>query len=209
MHVPATWTRKYLWLLTRIFVAEFVGSFILVLPSIIIDGKGAYEPLVAGMATGGGLYVAIWIAYPVSGAHINPVMTLASYITKRIHLPHIALYFLAQFAGALMATGTGLAISPFFTKSISNTTNTSVTITAMTVPSPGVTERMALAVEVLISCILVIVYLTTIDEHRPANWALGTGVNMALAMMFTQAGNTIVAVSLLLLFVYEQEHFLI
>ncbi len=167
-------------------MAEMVGAGIVNLPALVIDTRATYEPVVAGVAMGGGFYVAVWVIYHVSGAHINPILTLASLLTKRIKLCYLPLYFLAQFCGVLISTGIGMYISPF---------QTNATYPGMVFPKPEVTERQALSIEVLTSMMFCAVYLTTIDETRPANWALGSGVSMAMTMMFVQTGTVIIAVS--------------
>ena len=179
--------RDYAWLLARIFVAEMIGSGIFILPSILINYPTTYEPLVAGISTGGGLYVAIWITYPTSGAHINPIISLTAFLTRRIKLPHLVFYWISQLAGALLSTATGLVITPFGKKE---------KFWTMTFVQPEVSERQALMVEALTASVLVIVYLATIDSKRPSNWALGTGLNMALPLMLAVIGGVIISVSL-------------
>ncbi|CDI97478.1 Aquaporin [Echinococcus multilocularis] len=178
--------RDYVWLLVRIFVAELIGSGIFILPAILITSPTQYEPLVAGIAMGGGLYVAIWITYPTSGAHINPIISLIAFLNKHIKLHHLVFYWIAQLAGALLCTLIGLNILP---------PGSNETFRGMTFPHPDVSERQAFLVETLTTSVLVIVYLATIDLRRPENWGLNTGLNMALPLMFTVIGNEIIAES--------------
>ena len=185
----APW-RDYVWILVRVFVAEMIGSGIFILPSILINYPTPYEPVVAGIATGGGLYVAIWIAYPTSGAHINPIISLTAFLTRRIKLPHLVVYWISQLAGAIVCTLIGLSITPF---------NKKKRFWSMTFVQPEVSERQALVVEALTSCVLVIVYLATVDSKRPVNWALGSGLNMALPLMLAVIGGVIISVRFFLL----------
>ncbi|KAM3176971.1 hypothetical protein ACTXT7_005446 [Hymenolepis weldensis] len=175
---------KYLWLMTRIFVAELIGSALFILPANIIPSPTVYEPLMAGIAMGGAFYVAIWITYPTSGGHINPIISLTSFLQQNINLSHLLVYWFAQFLGAFLGTVTGLKITPFG----QNETNW-----RLTQPLPSVSEGQAFVVEILTGCILVNVYLSTIDLKRPENWGLSTGLNMALPLMLSVMGIVIIS----------------
>ena len=90
-------------------VAEFVGTLLLL---AIVVGSGIMGERLAGgnvavallanaAATAGGLYVLIELFGPVSGAHFNPVVTLAM-AWRRETLPAPATaYVAAQLAGAI------------------------------------------------------------------------------------------------------------
>ena len=75
----------------KIFIGEFIGSCFLVM---IIVGSGIMAQnltddiavmLIANtLATGAGLFVLITSIGDISGAHFNPVVTLAMYFTNKI-----------------------------------------------------------------------------------------------------------------------------
>ena len=77
-----------------IFVAEFIGTFILVL-SILATGN----PLFIAAA----FLAAITIASKVSGGHINPVVSLVMLMNGTIKSTQFLVYVPAQIAGALVA----------------------------------------------------------------------------------------------------------
>ncbi|KAM7535339.1 hypothetical protein Aperf_G00000102536 [Anoplocephala perfoliata] len=133
---------------------------------------------------GGIFFVAIWIIYPTSGAHINPIISLVVCLQQHISLAHLLVYWFAQLAGAFLATIIGLSITPF---------GKNQTHWRMTQPLPGVSERQAFVLEILAGCILIVVYLSTTDPKRPINWGLSTGLNMALPLMFTVTGIAIIS----------------
>ena len=95
--------------LARPLIAEFAGTALLL---AIVVGSGIMGERLAGgndaiallgntVATGAGLIALIHIFGPVSGAHFNPVVTLAMLIRRHI-APGTALAFIvAQFAGAV------------------------------------------------------------------------------------------------------------
>lgn len=95
--------------LTRRLTAEFLGTAGL-LAAIIGSGIMA-ETLSGGndgvaligctAAIGAALVVLIWLFLPVSGCHINPAVTLALLLRRRIAPADAALYVPVQAAGAL------------------------------------------------------------------------------------------------------------
>ena len=95
---------------TRRLVAEALGSALLL---AVVIGSGIMGERLAGgnvavalmgntLATGAGLVVLIAVFGPISGAHFNPVVTLAFALRQKIG-PRIALaYVAAQVAGAVL-----------------------------------------------------------------------------------------------------------
>jgi glycerol uptake facilitator-like aquaporin len=87
--------------------AEFVSTALLAL-SIVGSGHMAsgltddlaLTLLINGLAIAAGLAVAIRLAAPISGAHINPVVTLVLAIYKKITVAKGLFYVLAQVSGA-------------------------------------------------------------------------------------------------------------
>jgi len=103
----------------RAVVAEFVGTAFLLLAVIgsgimaqrLCSGNVGLELLVNTIATGGAL-VAIIVAFgPVSGAHLNPAVTLADAWQGGIAWTMVVPYMIAQVSGAL--AGTALANAMF------------------------------------------------------------------------------------------------
>ena len=98
----------------RKLVAEFVGTFLLVFlavgaavfgigAKVGVDGAGPGNGVV-GVALAFGL-VLLAMAYafgPVSGAHVNPAVTLAMLIGRRMPTNEAVGYWIAQFAGAIL-----------------------------------------------------------------------------------------------------------
>ena len=93
----------------RQLVAEFLGSALLL---AIVVGSGIMGERLAGgnvaiallansIATGAGLVALITIFGPLSGAHFNPVVSLAEAVMGRLAWRAVLPYLLAQFAGAL------------------------------------------------------------------------------------------------------------
>lgn len=97
----------------RKLLAEFIGTFLLVFLAVGAavfgiaalvgaDGKGPGNGVV-GVALAFGL-VLLGIAYafgPVSGAHVNPAVTLAMLLGRRLPVGDAIGYWIAQFLGAI------------------------------------------------------------------------------------------------------------
>jgi glycerol uptake facilitator-like aquaporin len=87
--------------------AEFVSTALL---ALVIVGSGhmasgltddlALTLLINGLAIAAGLAVAIKLAAPISGAHLNPVVTLVMAIYQKITMIKGLFYVLAQVSGA-------------------------------------------------------------------------------------------------------------
>jgi len=104
-------------LLTRKLIAEAIGTFLLVFLAVGAavfgiaakvgsDGNGPGNGVV-GVALAFGL-VLLGIAYafgPISGAHVNPAVTLGMLLGRRMPASEAVGYWIAQFIGAIAAGG--------------------------------------------------------------------------------------------------------
>jgi len=90
--------------MTKPVLAEFLGTFTLVFVgacAVVMAGQfGVMLPAFAhGFAVLGGAFM----FGAISGAHFNPAVTFAMLITRNIDLMKAIFYWLAQFAGAILA----------------------------------------------------------------------------------------------------------
>jgi aquaporin Z len=87
------------------YVAEFIGTFFVVLSSLLCQHGGASElaPLAAGMM----LMAMIYLFREVSGAHFNPAVSLAFFMSETIDRIDFLYYFLAQCVAAVLAATFG------------------------------------------------------------------------------------------------------
>ena len=91
----------------RKLVAEFIGTFLLVLIAVGSAVSGLKSAGVIAVAISFG-FVLIFVAYafgPVSGAHVNPAVTLAMVIARKQPIAEAVGYWVAQFLGAIVAAG--------------------------------------------------------------------------------------------------------
>lgn len=126
----------------------------------------------------------------VSGAHINPSVTLAKYICKGISLPMALLYFVAQILGAIIGYGLLLASLPNNVVRSSDTPDG----VCITVVAKDITLWQGLLIEFLLTCILVIVCCAVWDPRNakfhdsvPIRFGLAVGCLALTAGQFTGA----------------------
>ncbi len=94
----------------RASVAEFTGTAMLLIAVVgsgimaqrLCGGNVGLALLANALATGGALVALILAFGPVSGAHFNPVVTLADASRGGLPWRHVPGYVLAQFAGAIV-----------------------------------------------------------------------------------------------------------
>lgn len=94
----------------RPLVAEFLGTALLLMAVVgsgimgdrLAGGNVAIALLANALATGAALVVLILTFAPVSGAHLNPVVSLLTAVEGRLAWPAVASYVAAQMAGALV-----------------------------------------------------------------------------------------------------------
>jgi len=87
----------------RSWLAEFIGTFFLVLTigcTVIPGAPGVIAPL----AIGGALMVMVYAVGHISGAHLNPAVTLAIFIRGRCEAKQLIPYWMAQLLACLAAS---------------------------------------------------------------------------------------------------------
>ena len=136
--------------LIRRLAAEAFGTFVLV-----FAGTGAIVFGVphVGVAFAFGLAVMamVYAVGGVSGAHLNPVVTLGFALAGHFRAKDVFPYILSQFAGAFAASALLLAITPFEPHRL-----------GQTLPGIGVLPRDALVVEAILTLVLMYSILSVV-----------------------------------------------
>lgn len=81
------------------YVYEFIGTFFLMLTV----GMTAHIGLFAPLAIGAILAVMVFAGGHISGGHYNPAVSLAVFIRNQLSFKDLSLYWLVQFAAAVIA----------------------------------------------------------------------------------------------------------
>jgi aquaporin Z len=160
--------------LGRRIAAEAFGTFALVFVAVGGDAMGRLAPDridSTALAAAPGLMVTalIYAIGDVSGAHLNPAVTLA-FVGKRLFpIPWLPIYWVGQLAGAILASG---VVAVLFRATVDAGVST-----------PHVPDGTAFALEVVLTTLLVTVILGTADRARVVgpNAALAVGATIVLA----------------------------
>jgi len=138
----------------RIFIAEFIGTFTLVFAgtgSMMVDimTNGAIGNLGIAAAFGLAVMVMVYTIGAISGAHINPAVTIGFAVSKKIPIKRIPLYWSAQLSGAILASVSLKLL-------LGDIGNLGVT-------QPADSVLAALAMEVVLSLLLMMVILAVVS----------------------------------------------
>ena len=88
-------------------LAEAFGTFCLVFAgtaAIVVHGDGAVAHIGVALVFGLVVFAMISALGDISGAHINPAVTLGFYLARRIPGTMVAPYVLSQCSGAILAS---------------------------------------------------------------------------------------------------------
>lgn len=84
------------------YIAEFIGTFFFV--SVILNSLKKNTGMSSvPVAIGIGLVAAIILSGPISGGHLNPVVSLVTYLNGSMNQNELMFYVIAQCAGAFAA----------------------------------------------------------------------------------------------------------
>lgn len=96
-------------MVTKKFIAEFIGTFVLVLigPGTAVLGGGIYGVGILGIAAAFGVAITAmcYSIGTISGCHINPAVSISMFINRRIKLSELIYYIIAQCLGSIAASG--------------------------------------------------------------------------------------------------------
>lgn len=87
------------------YIAELLGTFALAF--VVILGVSAKIPIAVPIAAAATVGMIVYLIGPVSGAHVNPAITLALWSIKKINAKNALGYIIAQFIGAGLAMWIG------------------------------------------------------------------------------------------------------
>lgn len=90
--------------------AEFLGTFILivfgvgVVAQVVLSGQENGQYLSINLGWGFAVTMGVYVSGGISGAHLNPAVTLAFAVHRKFPWKKVGPYCLAQFAGAFVAS---------------------------------------------------------------------------------------------------------
>jgi glycerol uptake facilitator protein len=117
----------------------------------------------------------------ISGAHINPAVTIALWATKKFPAKDALGYIIAQFIGAFI----GAAL--FFT--IAGPESLSIGGLGATAPFPGISIWQAVIAEIIGTFILMLVIMGAAVDKRASPGFAGLAIGMTVAAVIIAIGN--------------------
>ncbi|MBI3165396.1 MAG: aquaporin [Chloroflexi bacterium] len=158
----------------KVFLAEFIGTFALV---FIGAGAGAANAGLVGVALAHGLTLMVF-AYAfgyISGTHVNPAVTFGLALQGAVKWSEAAVYWAAQFIGAISAAG----LLHLLAGSMGGSINAGATVGVLTDSQP----ILAMVVEAVLTFFLVNTILHTAVAGRGgpmAGFAIGMTLTAAI-----------------------------
>ncbi|KAJ6346904.1 hypothetical protein OIU76_003568 [Salix suchowensis] len=167
--------------LARKVGAEFIGTLILIFAgtaTAIVNQKTQGSETLIGLAASSGLAVMIVILSTghISGAHLNPSITIAFAALKHFPWKHVPAYIAAQVLASLCAA---FALKGLFHPVMGG---------GVTVPSGG--NGQAFALEFIISFILMFVVTAVATDTRAVGELAGIAVGATVMLNIFIAGET-------------------
>ncbi len=161
----------------RLF-AEMLGTFMLVVVAAgggILHGEGQISLAAAVVAPGLMVMAIILFMGAISGAHLNPVVSIAFALRRDFAWYRVFAYVVAQLVGATLACLFLLAVFG------------NIQHLGATLPGPGYHDWQALLMETLLTAVLVSVILGTASQAQNVGTigALGVGGYIALAGLWS------------------------
>jgi MIP family channel proteins len=171
-------------------IAELMGTFILVFGGTAVavgailsrpTAGTAYDSLAIALAFGLTLAAVVAAIGHVSGAHVNPAVTLGMAAARKFPWNYVPIYVGAQLVGAVLAAlATWVTFGGAGARSEANL--------AATYPAQGVGDLQAFIVEILITFILVFVVMAVATDDRAPAAIAPIAVGFALAVGVFIAG---------------------
>lgn len=158
------WPRWSFW---RAGIAEFMSSllFLYIAIQTMMGNKRKDDPCLGvgtqgiAWALGGMIFVLVYCTAGISGGHINPAVTFALFLARKISFNRTLLYIICQCLGAICGAGIVKGFQPNFYQSEGGGTNT---------VAHGYTKGGGLGAEIVGTFVLVYVVFAATDAKRTA-----------------------------------------
>lgn len=160
-------------------LAEFIGTFLLVFAgpgAVVINtvSGGGVTSLGIGLSFGLAVMAAIYSIGHLSGAHINPAVTVAFALSRHFPWPLVPGYVVAQLAGACAASGVHLLL-------FGNVAHLGASL-------PTGSSLQALGLEIVLTLFLMFVISAVATDVRAVGQAAAIAIGGYVALAATFAG---------------------
>ena len=159
------------------YISEFIGTLTLVLFGCGIAVVSGGNLVATALAFGLAIIASAYAIGPISGCHVNPAVSLAMYLTKKLDLRDFGFYVLAQVLGAITGIGilylilsnTSLGVASLGTNRYNAFSVTNITLLG------------AFVTEVVLTFIFIYTILGVTSDSKKANIA---GIVIGLTLTF-------------------------
>ncbi len=158
----------------RQVTAEFLATLALVFigaGSVVVDAMTGGDVGLVGIALAHGVVLSVMVTatMPISGGHVNPAVTFALWLARKIDARRAGLYVAAQLAGAVAGA--------FLLKVLFPTGAGEATSWGLPRISPFVTLPQAIVIEAILTLFLVsAVFGTAVSPQAPKVGGFGIGL---------------------------------
>ncbi|MDA3821916.1 MAG: aquaporin family protein [Bacteroidales bacterium] len=181
------------------YMAEFIGTFLLVLlgngvvANVVLKGTKGHESgwIVISLGWGLAVFVGVAVAGPVSGAHINPAVTIGLAVSGLFPWSNVVPFIVSQMLGAMI----GAFIVWLFYKEHFNQTEDKDAKLACYATIPAIRKPFSNMVSEIVGTfvlVFVILYISEPDLNLPgvvnAKIGLGTLGALPVALLVTAIG---------------------
>jgi aquaporin NIP len=166
--------------MTRKLLAEILGTFGLVFAGcgaiVVNDVTGGVVGHLSICTVFGLIVMAIVYAFgDVSGAHINPAVTIAFWVSGRFPLKEVAPYIVAQSVGSVLACALLQFMFP------NESTYLGATLVSDTIPQ-------AIVMEIVITFLLMLIIIMVATGSKEVGTLAGIAIGAAVAVLALMAG---------------------
>jgi len=174
------------------FLSEFIGTAILVFFCCITCtkyGNMEISNFQISLNTGLAIMVIVQIFGGISGAYVNPSLTLAALINKLITWQMAIVYFIAQMLGGIVGFGLLKIVIPYQAFESNDVDNLIKPNSCLTLPGPDVTILQAFLIEFIMTIILVL-FCCTFWDPRFSKYqeTIPLKIGLCVAILVNSAG---------------------
>ena len=158
------------------YIAEFIGTLTLVLFGCGIAVVSGGDLVATALAFGLAIIASAYVIGNISGCHVNPAVSLALLINKKLSLKDFCFYVVAQIAGAFAG-----ACILYFIVSATNLNMALGTNGYASLSATGISLAGAIVTEIVLTCIFIYTILGVTSDKDKGSVA---GIVIGLTLTF-------------------------
>lgn len=164
----------------RKLIAEAIGAFTLIFvgPGSVMLASGNASVTLVGVALAHGLAIALMASAlgAISGAHFNPAVTVAMWVTRRIETLTAVGYIAAQCVGGVIG---GLALMVFFPEGLRTAADYGTPVLGA-----GIGFARGVGIEAILTFFLVtVIFGTAVDGRAPRLGGMAIGLTITMDIL--------------------------